>query len=306
MKSATVKAYGKINICLNVTGVKDGYHMLDGIVTTVDKYDKITVTKRKDDKILLNLVGKYGSYNFIQEDMNAYKAAELFKNKYNVKGVTVTVERNIPDGSGMGGSSADIAGVLKAMAKLFGITDNLKDLADALGSDSGYLLDGGFARLTSRGEVIEKINSQWRPYFLVIYAKEGVNTAKCFKEFDSGNYQGVISDVDCVKNAVINENINEMVGKTGNALTLPAITLNSEIQENLTALKSLSPSVCGMTGSGSTVFSMYDSYEMVSWAYSKLKKKYGSKVEILYTYNPNYKPFIKGFLERFNLTDTDN
>lgn len=306
MKSATVKAYGKINICLNVTGIKNGYHMLDGIVTTVDKYDKITVTKRKDNKILLNLVGKYGSYNFIQEDMNAYKAAELFINKYNVTGVTITVERNIPDGSGMGGSSADIAGVLKAMAKLFNVTDSLKDLADALGSDSGYLLEGGFARLTSRGEVIEKINSKWRPYFLVIYAKEGVNTAKCFKEFDSGNYQGFISDVDCVKNAVINENINEMVDKTGNALTLPAITLNSEIQENLNALKSLSPSVYGMTGSGSTVFSMYDSYEMASWAHSKLKKKYGSKVEILYTYNPNYKPFIKGFLERFNLTDTDN
>ena len=51
MKSATGKAYGKINICLNVTSIKNGYHMLDGIVTTVDKYDKITVTKRKDNKI---------------------------------------------------------------------------------------------------------------------------------------------------------------------------------------------------------------------------------------------------------------
>ena len=46
MKSATVKAYGKINICLNVAGIKNGYHMLDGIVTTVDKYDKIILSSR--------------------------------------------------------------------------------------------------------------------------------------------------------------------------------------------------------------------------------------------------------------------
>ena len=103
MKSATVKAYAKINITLNVTGVENGYHNLDTVVVTVDKFDKVTVTKRKDDKILLNLVGKYANYNFIQENFNAYKAALKFKEKFNTCGVTVTVERNIPEGSGMGG-----------------------------------------------------------------------------------------------------------------------------------------------------------------------------------------------------------
>ena len=203
MKSATVKAYAKINITLNVTGVENGYHNLDTVVVTVDKFDKVTVTKRKDDKILLNLVGKYANYNFIQENFNAYKAALKFKEKFNTCGVTVTVERNIPEGSGMGGSSADIAGTLMAMQKLFNVTESVKDIADALGSDSGYLLEGGFARLTGRGDVIEKIDSDWMPYFVVIYSKTGVNTKECFSSFDTGDYKGVVYKVCKTKRATL-------------------------------------------------------------------------------------------------------
>ena len=57
-------------------------------------------------------------------------------------------------GAGLGGSSADAAGVLNAMAKLYGIDDKaaLGELADALGSDTRYMLDGGFCRMRGRGE----------------------------------------------------------------------------------------------------------------------------------------------------------
>ena len=299
MKSATVKAYGKINITLNVLGAQNGYHNLDSVVTTVDKFDKVTVSKRKDDKILLTLTGEYAPNNYIQENYNAYKAALLFKQKFSTSGVNVTIERNIPEGSGMGGSSADIAGVLKAMQKLFAVTESVKDIADQLGSDSGYLLEGGFARLTSRGEVIENIESDWTPYFIVIYAKTGVNTKECFLEFDNGEYKGEVADNNAVISAIKNHSIEEMVGKTGNALTGAAIKLNDEVKENLSALLALSPQVADMTGSGATVFAMYDSYEMASWALSKLTKKYGKRAELLYTYNPLYKPFIEGFLEKF-------
>lgn len=305
MKSATVKAYGKINITLNVTGVNNGYHDLDSIVVTVNKYDKITVTKRKDDKILLNLTGEYGNVPFIQENFNAYKAAKLFKEKYQTCGVTVDVEQNIPVGGGLGGSSADIAGVLKAMKQLFGINDSVKDLADALGSDSGYLLKGGFARLTSRGTEIEYIKSEWKPYFLVIYAKSGVNTAECFKEFDNGEYNGIIADNDEIINGIKEMNLQSMKGKTGNALTKPALKLNPEIQENLNDLLSLSPDVVDMTGSGATVFAMYDSYEMVSWAYSKLKRKYGKRIEMLDTYNPEYKTPIEKLFMKFYIDKSE-
>ena len=301
MKSASANAYGKINITLNVLGVQNGYHNLDSIVVTVDKFDKVTVTKRKDDKILLNLTGEYASYNFKQENYNAYKAALAFKEKYQTCGVTVTVERNIPEGSGMGGSSADIAGVLKAMQKLFGVTESVKEIADSLGSDSGYLLEGGFARLTSRGEVIEKIESDWMPYFVVIYAKTGVNTKECFNAFDTGNFKGDIADNEAVIDGILNHDIKALVGKTGNALTNASVVLNEEVKENLKALLDLSPDVADMTGSGATVFAMYDSYDMASWAENKLKKKYGNRVELLYTYNPLYKSFIQGFLEKYTL-----
>ena len=87
---------------------------------------------------------------------NVY-TAETFKDAFNTNGVDVTVTRNIPTGSGMGGSSADIVGVLKAMQKLFKIDCDLKPIADSLGSDTGYLLTGGFARLYGRGEIVEPL-----------------------------------------------------------------------------------------------------------------------------------------------------
>ena len=155
MNTVTVKAYAKLNIALNVLGVSEGFHMLDMIATTVNKYDEVKVTKRKDNKILISFVGKYGFIPSKQEDTNAYKAVEAFMQEFKTNGANVEIIRNIPTGSGMGGSSADIVGTLKALKKLYSVKGSIEPIATKLGSDCTYLLKGGFARLTGRGEKVE-------------------------------------------------------------------------------------------------------------------------------------------------------
>lgn len=297
MIQATCKAYAKLNISLKITGVNGGYHMLDSVVASVDKHDVITVKKRRDDKILVTFTGKYAKTPKKQADTNAYKAAAAFIEKYGVSGVNITVVRNIPTGSGMGGSAADIAGVLGAMKKLFNVKESVKPLADALGSDSGYLLKCGYARLTGRGIEIKEISSDKRYYFVVIYASKGVDTKKCFDLYDEmgGNLN---IDNDSVERALISGDVKAIAANSGNDLYLAAKTINPEIEENLNALKSLSPDFCQMTGSGSTCFAMYSEYEMATWAYSKLKRKYSGRVEVLDTYNPKALSF---FDKLFNL-----
>ena len=290
----TKKCFGKLNISLKVLGVKGGYHELDSVVMTVDKYDVITVKKRKDDKILVTFVGPYAQTPKVQEETNTYKAAKLFKDTFNTAGVDVTVKVNIPTGSGMGGSSADIAGVLGAMKTLFKVNADLKPLSDSLGSDSGYLLSCGFARLNGRGEKITHLKTDHKYYFVVIYALNGVSTKECFTLYDKGYKQPVI-DNEKVIEGIVNEDLALIGANCGNDLYLPAKELNPEIEENLNALRGLSPAVCGMTGSGATCFAMYDHYEMARWAESKLKKKYGKRVEVLSFYNPN----ALGFFDKF-------
>ncbi len=282
--SKTVKAFAKINIALNVLGVNEGYHNLDSVVTTVNKYNLVKVTKRKDNKILVSFVGKYGFIPTLQEETNAYKAAKLFMDTFKTSGVDIEITVNIPTGSGMGGSSVDIVGVLGGMKKLFKIDEDLKPLADSLGSDSGYLLKGGFARIRSRGEVVDYFDSGLKLYFVVIYGKNGVNTKTCFEAFDKFNKSGEVSDIESLIDGLKNGDITSLDNNVKNALYDSATKVNEEVKLNLNAIKALSPRWCGMTGSGSTVFAIYENYEMASWAEDKLKKqKYNA--ELLTSYD---------------------
>lgn len=282
--SKSVKAFAKLNIALNVLGTFNGYHDLDTVVTTVSKYNVIKATKRKDDKVLVSFTGRYGFIPEKQEETNAYKSAKLFINTFKTKGANIEITVNIPNGSGMGGSSVDIAGVLGVLKKLYKVEGDLKPLADSLGSDSGYLLKGGFARLKSRGDEITYFTSELELYFVVIYASSGVNTKDCFEVYDNLNETGIVSDVDKLVEGLKNNDLSCLDNNVNNALYNSAIKLNGEVKKNLEALKSLSPKWCAMTGSGSTVFAIYDSYEMASWAVDKLKKQ-NLNVELLKNYD---------------------
>jgi 4-diphosphocytidyl-2-C-methyl-D-erythritol kinase len=282
------KCFAKVNICLKVNDKNGEYHDLESIVMSVDKYDVVTASKRKDDKILVTFVGPYAVTPKVQEETNAYKTAKLFKETFNTKGVNITVKVNIPNCSGMGGSSSDIAGVLGAMKKLFKISADMKPLADKLGSDSGYLLSCGFARTQGRGEIVTHLKTEHKYYFVVIYGKHGVSTKECFRIFDeefSSNKKEI--DVDMVEKGIIDGDLALVSKYTGNDLYNPAVKINPEVEENLNALKDLSPELCFMTGSGATVVAMYNHREMATWAHSKLKKKYGKRVEVLSFYNPD-------------------
>ncbi len=303
MQSVTVKGYGKINIALKVYKKQGEYHPLDSVCVTVKKYDKITITKRKDNKILLTFYGKYAESNYIQENTNAYKACKAFIDRFSTCGVNVDIERNIPTGSGMGGSSADIAGTLNGLKKLFNIKDDVSDIATLLGSDSTYLLQGGFARLKGRGEKVTFYDTDLKYYVLLIYAKRGVNTKDCFLAFDQIENDQTNVDIDKVEKAILDKDF-ELLGKySGNSLLVPAVTLNGEINDNLKEVEKLSPSCYGMTGSGSTVFVLYDSYEMASWAYGHLKKKFNKNVELVETYNPKRISLIEKILGVYSYGD---
>lgn len=303
MKSFTVKAYGKINIALKVFKKQGEYHPVDSVCVTVKKYDKITITKRKDDKILLTFYGKYAENNYIQEQTNAYKACKAFIEKFSTCGVNIDIERNIPSGSGMGSSSCDIAGTLNCLKALFKIDGDVTDIATNLGSDSTYLLQGGFARLKGRGEKVTFYDTDLKYYVILIYAKSGVNTKDCFLAFDQIGETNDNIDIDKVEKAILNGDFDLLSTCAGNSLLKPAISLNKEIEENLLEIEKLSPSCYGMTGSGSTVFSLYDSYEMASWAYSHLKKKFGKSVELLETHNPKRIPLIEKLVGVYSYQD---
>ena len=241
--------------------------MIDSLVTTIGIYDEVTAQKRSDGRICVHISGE-GCEDIPPEANNAVRAAELFVRTFGTGGADITVRKNIPVGAGLGGSSADAAGALNALAALYGIDDGdaVEDIADAVGSDTRYMLRGGWARLSGRGNIVMPVGCTLSPWFVVLVPQGGVSAGQCYRLYD-----------EMCKGAAYSacEEVSDYAGLCKglyNALYLPAKALFADVGRALKDALTLSPAAC-MTGSGSAVFAMFESRER---ALSALKA-YGGK-----------------------------
>ena len=132
MYSTKVRAYAKINLTLEILGRAGGYHLLDSLVASVDVFDEIKLKKRKGKLSSVWMQGM-GSESIPPEKNNALKAAERYSELFGTDGADIKILKNIPIGAGMGGSSADVAGVLNGMQKLYNAAtqEELESLAES-------------------------------------------------------------------------------------------------------------------------------------------------------------------------------
>lgn len=259
METIAVDAYAKVNFTLDILGRAEGYHLLDSLVCTVDLADKVIVTRRTDRRMRITAVGE-GASAFPARS-NAQRAADAFSAAFHTDGADIVIERRIPAGAGLGSSSADAAGVLRALAKLYAVSDmvRLKSLADALGSDTGYLLTGGWARITGRGERVQPIADMPPLYLVLLLPPAGVSTAACFAAYD------------CLAAAAPPQTERALsllrtwgargAAACGNALTAAACACNAQVGGAFAAAMALGGEGCGMTGSGSACYAVFASEE---------------------------------------------
>ncbi|MGN0814708.1 MAG: 4-(cytidine 5'-diphospho)-2-C-methyl-D-erythritol kinase [Candidatus Coproplasma sp.] len=269
------KAYAKVNLSLDITGVSGGYHNLDSVVTTIDVYDLITIKKRKRDKLVSITMHGMDSENIPFEKNNAVKAAEKFISEFDVCGADITVYKNIPMGAGLGGSSADVSGVLNALKKLHGIEDDqkIKDLADSLGSDTGYMLTGGYARITGRGEIVQPLDSNLKLNLLLLVPKTPVSTPECYRAYDKINCRRPNTSAEA-ESAVLSGDVQALGKALSNALMPAAAHLNPDVIKAAEELHEFSPLGVTMSGSGSCVYALFENDQFCSYAYSRYRGKY--------------------------------
>jgi 4-diphosphocytidyl-2-C-methyl-D-erythritol kinase len=273
------KAYAKINLSLDISGVKNGYHMLDSVVTTVDIYDLITIKKRKKDKLVTIAMHGMGSENIPYDGNNAVKAAERFVEYYDTCGVDIVIYKNIPMGAGLGGSSADVAGVLNGMKKMFlTFQDDVKPIADSLGSDCGYMLYGGYARMSGRGEQVELLDTHIKLDLVLLIPPTPVSTAACYGMFDRLKLRHPPKSDEVVKALYASD--REMLGKNlSNSLTPAAVTLNGDVGTAISSLHEFSPLGVNMSGSGSCVYALCENDQFCRYLISR----YDGKFKIMQT-----------------------
>jgi 4-diphosphocytidyl-2-C-methyl-D-erythritol kinase len=156
------RAYGKINLHLQVTGKReDGYHTLNTVFARISLYDTVYVEAVREPIVDLVINGPYelpkGPSNI------CYKAARWYLSRYGIKdwGVKIIVEKRIPPGSGLGGGSADAGAVIRALTRFFGEADPdlVKDSAE-IGADVPFFVSGySLAYAEGIGEELEPIDA---------------------------------------------------------------------------------------------------------------------------------------------------
>ena len=269
-----IKAYGKVNISLDVVGKReDGYHLLSMIMQNIDLYDEIEVEKQECG-IILECNKSYvpvGNRNL------AYKAAEIFKERYDiVDGVKINIEKNIPVSAGLAGGSTDAAAVLKVMNKLFNVNateEELMELGLKLGADIPYCIHGGTALCEGIGEIITPIKPFRDKIVVLVKPAFGVSTKEVYKNFNLEKVKQHPKTAEII-NAIENDDLNFVASNMKNLLenvTLRKHKILIKIKEEMNACGAINSM---MSGSGPTVFAFFDDMLKAQRCFEKMKKKY--------------------------------
>lgn len=288
MEYIKLKSRAKINLTLDVISRRDdGYHDLEMIMQTVGLYDSIFIKKIDKDEIVI----KTNLHYLPTDERNiTYKAAKLIKDEFGIyDGVYIELIKRIPVAAGLAGGSGNGAAVIKGMNKLFELhlsMEKMMKLGEQLGSDVPYCLMEGTALAKGRGEILTQLEPC--PQFYVLLAKPdiSVSTASVYKNLDLKMVKEH-PNTNAVLTAIANGDKNGI--STGLCNVLETVTIHqrpivNEIKDFISKQGS-----CGvlMSGSGPTVFALFDKKEIAQEAGKKVREKFNIKdVYVTEIYNP--------------------
>ena len=282
MNSLRLNAYAKINLGLDVVRKReDGYHEVRMIMQTINMYDKLTMKPIDEDKIVLttNL-----SFLPIDENNLVYKAIKLIKDKHQItSGVSVHLEKHIPVAAGMAGGSSDCAAALVGMNQLFNLKLSQKTLMEygvTLGADVPYCILRGTALSEGIGEILTPLPPTPQCYVLIAKPPVHVSTKFVYENLKANELEKH-PDIDGMVDAIKEGSIAGVAKHLENVLetvTIPAypeIGTLKQIMLDCGAMNSL------MSGSGPTVFGLFEKEKDAQKAYDLCKQQNPSNVVYL-------------------------
>lgn len=257
-----LRAFAKINLGLDILRKReDGYHEVRMIMQTIQMYDVLEMKKVKKPGISLSV-----NYPYIPSDERnlVYKAAKLLMDEFQVKeGVDIRLEKFIPVAAGMAGGSSDAAAAMVGINHLFKLGLSEKDLMDRavnIGADVPYCIMRGTALAEGIGEKLTRIAQVPDCYVLIGKPGIGVSTKTAYESLQLDKIQSH-PDIDGMIRDIENGNLLAMTDKMGNVFEsgiigkYPVIGEIKDLMEANGALKAM------MSGSGPTVFGIFDDRE---------------------------------------------
>ncbi len=277
MENLTLKAYAKINLGLDVVRrLPNGYHEVKMVMQTVDIYDELTFTK-KDSGICVTVEAEGLPAGAVPADENnlIYKAAKQLMDKYGVtEGVHIHLKKNIPVAAGMAGGSTDAAAAYRGVNALFNLgatEEEICEMAVKVGADVPYCVKGGTALSEGIGEVLTILPDAPECFVLVAKPDLFVSTKYVYENLHADTLKHH-PDIDGMVEAIKEGNLNGVIERMENVLetvtekTYPVIGEIKNFMEEKGARRAM------MSGSGPTVFGIYDDGAKAVAGYEALKE----------------------------------
>ncbi len=278
MREIKLKARAKINLGLDVVRKReDGYHEVRMIMQMINLYDKITMRRITESEIRVTTNLPYLPVN---EDNLVYRAAKLLMDEFQVtEGVEIELQKYIPVAAGMAGGSSDAAAVMVGINRIFHLGLTKKQLMERgvkIGADVPFCIMRGTALAEGIGEVLTPLPAM--PHCSLVIAKPKIHVST---KFVYGNLKAnelkEHPDIDGQVQALREGSLEQLVAKMGNVLetvTIPAYPVIDEIKK--TMLKNDAMGAM-MSGSGPTVFGVFEREERAQEVCRLLKKEGAAK-----------------------------
>lgn len=274
MDKIKLKALGKINLGLDVLGRRpNGYHDVRMVMQTVYLYDQILLEKTDKEGISLktNLF-----YLPVNENNLAYRATKMLIDEFAIKeGVHISLEKHIPVAAGMAGGSSNAAAVLYGMNRLFqlGLTDQeLMDRGVQLGADVPYCIMRGTVLAEGIGEKLTPLPAMPKCHVLLAKPPISVSTQKVYEKLDA---QKVTKhpDIDGILLGLQTGDLKKITSSMGNVLENVTITEYPQIERIKDVMKEEGALNAMMSGSGPTVFGIYDDKMLARRAAARIREE---------------------------------
>ena len=254
-----LRAMAKINLGLDILGKReDGYHEVRMLMQTIQMYDLLDIRRKSSPGITLttNLL-----YVPSDERNLVYKAAKLLMDEFDIQeGISMKLTKSIPVAAGMAGGSSDAAAAFVGVNKMFhlGLSEQeLMERAVQIGADVPYCIMRGTALAEGIGEKLTRLPQLPKCYILVGKPAVNVSTKLAYENLDLQN-MGAHPDIDGMISDIENGDLYTMVSRMGNVFEpgiigkYPVIQEIKDLMEAHGALKAM------MSGSGPTVFGIFD------------------------------------------------
>lgn len=273
MEQMNLKAMAKINLGLDVVRKReDGYHEVRMIMQSIHLYDRLCITKTDATGISVET-----NLHFLPTNENnlVYKAAKLLFDEFEIKqGVAINLQKYIPVAAGMAGGSTDAASVLYGINRMFHLglsTEQLMERGVKIGADVPYCIMRGTALSEGIGEILTPLPPM--PPCFVLIAKPGISVSTKFV-YENLKVSELTShpDIDGMIEAIKAQDLKGVSALLSNVLETVTIKEYPVIEEIKNAMKTHGALNALMSGSGPTVFGLYESEKDAQAAYQDIKE----------------------------------